>query len=195
MVGLALGETRRFADPLVGLVRVLLGVVLRLLLEVPEFAHAVLPCLSGPALLPGHASALLPLCPAPMRKRLRATFGGPGDRGRIGHAGVVAFTMKQCVQTDLEADREVANTLADLIIGGWLVSGIEDQADDDKPGRRAMKRTASVHNPCPPAGELGLLGFARADGDGVNRIPTSATRRTLTLLPRPSWSPRSLPEA
>ena len=39
--------------------------------------------------------------------------------------------MKQYVQTDLEADREVANTLADLIIGGMLVSGIEDQADDD----------------------------------------------------------------
>jgi integrase len=30
---------------------------------------------------------------------------------RIGHADV-AFTMKQYVQTDLEADREVANTLA-----------------------------------------------------------------------------------
>jgi hypothetical protein len=27
----------------------LLGVVLRLLLQVPEFAHAILPCLSGPA--------------------------------------------------------------------------------------------------------------------------------------------------
>ena len=49
---------------------------------------------------------------------------------RIGHADV-AFTVKQYVQTDLEADREVANTLADLIIGGMLVSGIEDQADDD----------------------------------------------------------------
>jgi hypothetical protein len=35
---------------------------------------------------------------------------------RIGHADV-AFTMKQYVQTDLEADREVATTLADLIIG------------------------------------------------------------------------------
>jgi hypothetical protein len=41
---------------------------------------------------------------------------------RIGHADV-AFTMKQYVQTDLEADREVANTLADLIIGGLLVPG------------------------------------------------------------------------
>jgi integrase len=44
---------------------------------------------------------------------------------RIGHADV-AFTMKQYVQTDLEADREVANTLADLIIGRLLVSGIDE---------------------------------------------------------------------
>ena len=36
---------------------------------------------------------------------------------RIGHADV-AFTMKRYVQTDLEADREVATTLADLILGG-----------------------------------------------------------------------------
>lgn len=40
---------------------------------------------------------------------------------RIGHADV-AFTMKQYVQTDLEADRRVANTLAELIIGGTLAS-------------------------------------------------------------------------
>ena len=40
---------------------------------------------------------------------------------RIGHADV-AFTMKQYVQTDLEADRVVANTLAELIIGGSLAS-------------------------------------------------------------------------
>jgi hypothetical protein len=38
-------------------------------------------------------------------------------RKRIGHADV-ACTMKQHVQTDLEADRQVANTLAGLIIGG-----------------------------------------------------------------------------
>jgi hypothetical protein len=44
---------------------------------------------------------------------------------RIGHADV-AFAMKQYVQTDLEADHEVANTLADLIIGGLLVSGIDE---------------------------------------------------------------------
>ena len=30
--------------------------------------------------------------------------------------------MKQYVQTDLEADRQVANTLAQLIIGGSLAS-------------------------------------------------------------------------
>jgi hypothetical protein len=30
--------------------------------------------------------------------------------------------MKQYVQTDLEADRHVATTLAELIIGGSLVS-------------------------------------------------------------------------
>jgi hypothetical protein len=40
---------------------------------------------------------------------------------RIGHSDV-AFTMNQYVQTDLEADRQVANTLAELIIGGSLVS-------------------------------------------------------------------------
>jgi hypothetical protein len=40
---------------------------------------------------------------------------------RIGHADV-AFTMKQYVQTDLKADRQVANTLAELIIGGSLAS-------------------------------------------------------------------------
>jgi hypothetical protein len=32
----------------------------------------------------------------------------------------VAFTMKQYVQTDSEADRQVANTLAELIVGGAL---------------------------------------------------------------------------
>jgi hypothetical protein len=30
--------------------------------------------------------------------------------------------MRQYVETDLEADRQVANTLAELIIGGSLVS-------------------------------------------------------------------------
>ncbi len=40
---------------------------------------------------------------------------------RVGHSDV-AFTMRQYVETDLEADREVANTLAELIIGGSLAS-------------------------------------------------------------------------
>ena len=47
---------------------------------------------------------------------------------RIGHADV-AFTMKQYVQTDLEADREVANVLADLILGGVLVTGTDGRDD------------------------------------------------------------------
>jgi len=34
------------------------------------------------------------------------------------------------VQTDLKADRQVANTLADLIIGGLLATEIDDQADE-----------------------------------------------------------------
>jgi hypothetical protein len=48
---------------------------------------------------------------------------------RIGHADS-AFTMKQYVQTDLEADRQVANTRSELIVGGALVSTeITDEAD------------------------------------------------------------------
>jgi integrase len=51
---------------------------------------------------------------------------------RIGHADV-AFTMKQYVQTDLEADRQVANTLAELIVGGALVSTeVTDEADQGR---------------------------------------------------------------
>jgi hypothetical protein len=50
---------------------------------------------------------------------------------RIIHADV-AFTMKQYVQTDLEADREIANTLADLIISGLLITGdIIDQGNEE----------------------------------------------------------------
>ncbi len=36
---------------------------------------------------------------------------------RIGHSDV-AFTMRQYVQADLEAHRQVATTLAELIVGG-----------------------------------------------------------------------------
>ena len=60
---------------------------------------------------------------------------------RIGHADV-AFTMKQYVQTDLEADRQVANTLAELIIGGALVS---TEVQNDR--RRGLSRRPCT-NPC-----------------------------------------------
>ena len=51
--------------------------------------------------------------------------------------------MKHYVQADLEADRQVANTLAELIIGGSLASieitkgtvGAADSSRDTKPGR------------------------------------------------------------
>lgn len=46
-----------------------------------------------------------------------------------GHADV-AFTLKQYVQTDLEADREVANTLAGMITSGLLVTGIGTRGDE-----------------------------------------------------------------
>ena len=59
---------------------------------------------------------------------------------RIGHADV-AFTMKQYVQTDLEADRQVANTLAELIIGGSLAS--VEIADGRH--RRGLREDEPVH--------------------------------------------------
>lgn len=49
---------------------------------------------------------------------------------RVGHSDV-AFTMRQYVETDLEADREVANTLAELIIGGSLASFIADRESNE----------------------------------------------------------------
>ena len=55
------------------------------------------------------------------RYRLNAKIDWKALSKRIGHADV-AFTMNQYVQTDLEADRQVANTLAELIIGGALAS-------------------------------------------------------------------------
>jgi integrase len=42
---------------------------------------------------------------------------------RIGHSDV-AFTMRQYVHTDLQVHREVANALAELILGGALSSGV-----------------------------------------------------------------------
>jgi integrase len=53
---------------------------------------------------------------------------------RLGHADV-AFTMKQDVQAGLEADRQVAHALAELIVGGSLASVLVDQeGSDDAPG-------------------------------------------------------------
>jgi integrase len=53
---------------------------------------------------------------------------------RLGHADV-AFTMKQYVQADLVADRQVAQTLAELIVGGSLASVlVEPQGGTDAPG-------------------------------------------------------------
>jgi hypothetical protein len=49
--------------------------------------------------------------------------------------------MKQYVQTDLDADREVANTLADLILGGLLLtSEIDGQGDAADPTRALGER-------------------------------------------------------
>lgn len=57
---------------------------------------------------------------------------GRGLSQRIGHADV-AFTMKQYVQAGREADRPVADTLAELIIGGSPasadISGGQDGMD------------------------------------------------------------------
>jgi hypothetical protein len=59
----------------------------------------------------------------------------------IGHAGV-AFAMNKYVQAGLEADREMANMLAELIIGGsppsrWPV--ITDDAVRAPPRAAAAK--------------------------------------------------------
>jgi hypothetical protein len=62
---------------------------------------------------------------------------------RIGHADV-AFTMKQYVQTDLEADRQVATTLAELILGGPLASA-EVTTDSSARTRKVRLDRRSVH--------------------------------------------------
>lgn len=42
--------------------------------------------------------------------------------------------MKQYVRTDLKADREVANILADLVLGGMIVTDPVDGQDIDGQG-------------------------------------------------------------
>jgi integrase len=84
---------------------------------------------------------------------------------RIGHADVV-FTMKQYVQTDLEADRQVASTLAELIIGGSLASaqimredqGVRVGGDSGEQHERAprlqirLQTTCQSPSPCSETG-------------------------------------------
>ena len=48
------------------------------------------------------------------------------------------------VQADLEANRQVANALAELIVGGSLASVLVDPADDASPAD-AARRTALVY--------------------------------------------------
>jgi hypothetical protein len=55
----------------------------------------------------------------PTRSRHGSSRARPAACGR---GADVAFTMKLYVQTDLEADRRVATTLAELILGGMLSS-------------------------------------------------------------------------
>jgi hypothetical protein len=70
------------------------------------------------------------------RRRWDAKINWKALSHRIGHADV-AFTMKQYVQADLEADRQVANTLAELIIGGALASTEITQNEGDEADRGA----------------------------------------------------------
>jgi integrase len=60
---------------------------------------------------------------------------------RIGHADV-AFTMRQYVEADLEADRQVANALAKLIIGGSLTSVV---VGDEPPGGLAAEHESAAN--------------------------------------------------
>jgi integrase len=74
-----------------------------------------------------------------------AKIGWKALSKRIGHADV-AFTMNQYVQTDLEADRRVANTLAELILGGALATGdaTDSAAAQESAGTAAATRPGTV---------------------------------------------------
>ena len=48
-----------------------------------------------------------------------------------------AFTMKQYVQADLEADRQVAHALAELIVGGSLASVLVNPEDSGSAAEQA----------------------------------------------------------
>jgi hypothetical protein len=77
--------------------------------------------------------------------RLRKTSGAQCARR-------VAFTMRQQVQADLEADRKVATTLAELIIGGLLASApvSPEQAQDGRDDRtlKPCRPSAAISSTC-----------------------------------------------
>jgi len=80
----------------------------------------------------------------------------------------VAFTMRQYVQTDLEAQRQVATTLAELILGGLLASS--QSADGLEPAFHAMPTShdhrravhKSVHSVAPREHQKGPADVHRA---------------------------------
>ena len=90
--------------------------------------------------------------------------------------------MKQYVQTDLEADRQVANTLAELIIGGSLASTALGDEDDDHHLGETARGQASLANPLADhmkkAGPLfeKRAGATRLCAWCENPIPTRALR-------------------
>jgi hypothetical protein len=90
-----------------------------------------------------------------------AKIDGKALSKRIGHADV-AFTMKQYVQTDLEADRQVATTLAELIVGGSLVPSRSVQARTRRDQALVHK---SVHKPY-AKGPLSVREGASGPGSG-----------------------------
>ena len=90
-----------------------------------------------------------------------AKIDGKALRRRIGHADV-AFTMKQYVQTDVEADRQVANTHAELIIGGSLAS--IEIADETGGTSKAVHEQTPCTNPCTNHMPEALSVFGRASG-------------------------------
>ena len=64
---------------------------------------------------------------------------------RIGHSDV-AFTMRQYIETGLEADRQVANTLAALNLAAYLP---QSAAHGHAAPRTTAHPPANVRHPCP----------------------------------------------
>jgi hypothetical protein len=88
----------------------------------------------------------------------------------------VAFTLKQYVQTDLQAGRKVANTLTALIIGGSIASTqITDEARADQGATaggdsgEAARRQPAIDDRA--SGLAGIRLAARWPGHGAGRNP------------------------